>query len=175
MKTYIALLRGINVSGQKKILMSDLKVLFEKLGYQRVQTYIQSGNVVFSAEAQKNIAENISDSIKRQYGWEAPVLAKKVSEIEKILTSCPFSEVKKQKAYFTLLHQPSTHELISKVNKENYPDEEFVITSNCVYFFSEMGYGRAKCNNNFFERKLNVTATTRNYKTMIKLISLATN
>tara|TARA_R110002049_G_scaffold279949_3_gene459164 strand:+ start:23665 stop:24201 length:537 start_codon:yes stop_codon:yes gene_type:complete len=174
MKTYIALLRGINVSGQKKVPMVELRDLLSKLGLENVQTYIQSGNVVFqSSEESKNKLEDIiQKAIANYFGFEVPILVKTSKEIQNILDHCPFSEAKKENSYFTLLHSIPKIELIDSTSKVNYPNETFHITETCVYFYSSMGYGKAKCNNNFFERKLKVTATTRNYKTMIKLLSL---
>ena len=67
MTTYIAILRGINVSGKNKILMQDLKLIFESLHFKNVQTYIQSGNVVFEAKSEKNLATLIQQKIKDQY------------------------------------------------------------------------------------------------------------
>ncbi len=175
MQSHIALLRGINVSGQKKIKMADLKLLLEDLGFNDVVTYIQSGNVLFNPKAKsvkEDCAEKISEGIKEQFGFEVPVLVKTVSEIEKILAACPFSEEKKIASYFTLLNESPTQELMKEISQLDYSNEEFIITENCVYLFSEKGYGNAKCNNNFFEKKLKVGATTRNYRTLVKLIEL---
>jgi len=174
MNIYIALLRGINVGGQKKVPMLELRQLLSESGLKNVQTYIQSGNVVFqSSEENKTHLENsIQNSIKKQFGFDVPVLVKTHGEIMSILKNCPFSMAKKESSYFTLLHDGPDIELVSATSKEIYPNEEFNIKSDCVYFYSEMGYGNAKCNNNFFERKLKVDATTRNYKTMLKLLSL---
>lgn len=173
MQTYIALLRGINVGGHKKIKMADLKLLFEGLGFTNVFTYIQSGNVLFSINEKKDFLNLIYEAIKNQFGFEVPVLVKKISEIESILSNCPFSEEKKIASYFTLLNEVPSKDLTEEVKKLRPTNEEFVITENCVYFFSEKGYHQAKFNNNFIEKKLNVTATTRNYKTLVKLIALA--
>jgi len=175
MKTYIALLRGINVSGQKKVPMEQLRELFAKPGFQNVQTYIQSGNVIFqSTEKNKiDLEQMIYSSIQDHFGFEVSVLVKTSNEIKDILVACPFSKVKKESSYFTLLHNIPDKELTLSTSKESYPNEAFIITNDCVYFYTETGYGKAKCNNNFFERKLKVTATTRNYKTMLKLLSLS--
>lgn len=175
MKTYIALLRGINVSGQKKIKMADLKVLFEKLGFDGVVTYIQSGNVIFkSANAfNSQLAEQIAKAVCDDYGFEVPILVKTVEEIQFIITSNPLDSGKHEGMYFTLLHEAPSEELVSKLIPFSNEQEEFVIGTYCVYFYSPIGYGRAKFNNNFFEKKLKVSATTRNYKTMTKLIELA--
>jgi uncharacterized protein (DUF1697 family) len=174
MRTYIALLRGINVSGQKKIPMAGLRELLTKSGFQNVKTYIQSGNVIFQY-SEKNAAvleEIIRKSIQLQFGFDVPVLVKTQADFQNIFNGCSFFEEKKVQSYFTLLHDVPSKDLMESTSKEMYLNEEFIIKDNCVYFYSSEGYGKAKCNNNFFERKLKISATTRNYKTMVKLLSL---
>jgi len=170
MKTYIALLRGINVSGHKKILMTDLRVLFEAIGFKDVQTYIQTGNVFFSSNKKASECEQlIFEAILKTYGWEVPVLVRTASEIKKVLDNCPFPQDKKEKSYFIMLQSKPSSEKISETNKISYPNEEFVISNNCVYLYSELGAAKAKFSINFFERKLKVSATARNYNTMLNL------
>ncbi len=174
MITYIALLRGINVSGQKKVPMADLRSLLEKSGLQNVQTYIQSGNVIFQS-VQTEILELeslIQKSIRSHFGFDVFVLVKTKKDLQSILNDGPFSDQKTEQSYFTLLHHAPEINLVDDVKKIDYHNEEFIISDQCVYFYSDAGYGNAKCNNNFFERKLKVTATTRNFKTMTKLLSL---
>lgn len=176
MQTYIALLRGINVSGQKKIPMADLRELLAKSGFNNVQTYIQSGNVIFeSLEEDKTTLETkIHESIKSHFSFEVPVLVLKPKELQQIFDDCPFPQEKKENSYFMMLYSTANSGLVEEVSTLSYPNEEFKITDNCVYFYCATGYGKAKFSNNFFERKLKVTATARNYKTMVKLLSLST-
>jgi uncharacterized protein (DUF1697 family) len=171
---YIALLRGINVGGHKKILMADLRTLLVHCGFSEVETYIQSGNVVFSSERNVGLDALISEAIKNTYGWEVPVLIKTASEMEAILSHCPFPKEKKEKSYFILLYQPPLAANIKTTLDFNFPGEEFVITPSCVYFYSSVGIGNSKMNNNFFENKLNVVATARNYRTLRKMLELST-
>ncbi|GAA3569666.1 DUF1697 domain-containing protein [Snuella lapsa] len=175
MNTYIALLRGINVSGQKKVPMDTLREVLFNLGFKEVKTYIQSGNVVFqSLETNRDtLKQIIFDKLKSTFGFEVAVLIHSANSLLKVLDQCPFQEEEMLGSYFTLLHDIPKEELIETISKERYPDETFVIKEQCVYFYSKNGYGRAKCNNNFFERKLKVVATTRNYKTMQKLIAMS--
>lgn len=173
MKTYIALLRGINVGGQKKLKMADLKLLFGELGFEGVTTYIQTGNVVFTAKEGDGLAAKISKEIQTKFGFEVPVLIKTATEIENVLANCPFNNPKKEASYFVLLETPPMKELVHILEQLEYPDEEFVITDTCVYMYCATGYGLAKLNNNLFEKKLKVAATTRNYRTLAKLVELA--
>lgn len=170
---YIALLRGINVGGQKKLLMKDLRSLFVAMGFEEVQTYIQSGNVIFTSEISESLEQLIFNGIRERFGWEVPVLVRTRAEIEKILLACPFSEEKKLQSYFTLLQYPPTTAAVREANAYQFEGEEFLVTSQCVYFYSEMGYAKTKLNNNWLERQLKVPATSRNYRTLSKLMELS--
>lgn len=174
MKTFIALLRGINVGGHKKILMADLRIHLEQLNFKNVQTYIQSGNVVFqSSDKDVEALENaIKNQILKKYGFEVPVVVKSQQELKSIFDNCPFSEDKKKNSYFMIFLESPKEELIKEMSLIKYPNEEFYMTKNCIYFYCSLGYGRTKFNSNFFERKLKVSATARNYKTMVKLIEM---
>jgi uncharacterized protein (DUF1697 family) len=173
MNTYIAFLRGINVGGHKKILMEDLRNLLESAGFDNVQTYIQSGNVIFKSSANASSCEQlIGELIARKYGWEVPVIIKEPVEISEILKKCPFSGEKKEKSYFTLLSSPLDEESIRELLELNNQKEELYIKGSCVYFWSE-NYSGSRFNNNFLERRLKVNATARNYWTILKLIDLS--
>ena len=175
MKTYIALLRGINVGGHKKVPMAELRELLTKSGLEKVQTYIQSGNVIFqSVEVNKNKLEAvIHNAITSHFGFEVPVLVRTREDIKTIFDDSPFLEEKKVNSYFTMLSEIPEKDLVDEASQKTYPNEEFVILKDCIYFFSAIGYGNAKFNLNFFERKLKINATSRNYKTMVKLLSLS--
>ncbi|NAY92073.1 DUF1697 domain-containing protein [Muricauda sp. JGD-17] len=176
MQTYVALLRGINVSGQKKILMPDLKATFENIGLKRVVTYIQSGNIVFESTSSniKELETSVHRAILRDFGFDVPILVMAANDIVSILESNPFAEEKEKKGlYFVLLKETPNKERVSKFNNLKFEDEEYYIISTCVYLNCKAGYGKAKLNNNLIERKLKVEATTRNWKTMQKLLELA--
>ncbi|MDO5978175.1 DUF1697 domain-containing protein [Flavivirga spongiicola] len=177
MKTYIALLRGINVSGQKKVPMAELRELLSNSGLKEVQTYIQSGNVIFKSteEDLQKLAFKIHNAIKTHFGFEVPILVKTHQDLKEVFDNCPFPEEKKINSYFTLLYSVPDIDLINEAAKITYPNEEFAITNDCIYFYCSTGYRKAKYSNNFFERKLKTTATARNYKTMIKLLELSLN
>jgi uncharacterized protein (DUF1697 family) len=178
MQTYIALLRGINVSGQKKVKMADLRNLLETIPFQHVQTYIQSGNILFEHEqtAAANLEEKIASTIREKYGFEVSVLVKTPEELNQILENNPFLQdpgKDPNRMYFTLLSEVPAPERIEKLKTFDYHPEEYVLDGTTVYFFSPHGYGRARMNNNFFENQLKVSATTRNLKTMQKLVEMA--
>ena len=173
MKTYVALLRGINVGGHKKVPMADLRELMNQIGLQNVKTYIQSGNVIFqSNEKEFELEEKIQRSIKSHFGFDVSVVVKSSDELLEIFNECPFEDGTKQKSYFIVLNKtPETH-LIKEVENISYENEVFIIKRNCIYFYSSIGFGQTKFNMTSFERKLKVKGTSRNFNTMLKLLSL---
>ena len=175
MNTYIVLLRGINVGGHKKVPMADLRQLLSKQGFSNVKTYIQSGNIILqSSENNHNIVEHIiHQSILEYFGFDVPVIAKTRDQIVTIFDACPFSEDKKELSYFVLLSAIPDLKSLKEVEHISYDNEVFQIVNDCLYFFSEAGYGKSKFNMNMFEKKLKVRATSRNFKTMVKLMDLS--
>ncbi len=111
MQTYISILRGINVSGQKKILMADLKLLFEKLKCENVTTYIQSGNVVFKSSTELTdleLSKKIETEIFKKYKFEVPVITRTKKELENVISSNPFLKEKNiniEKLHVTFLSE----------------------------------------------------------------------
>jgi uncharacterized protein (DUF1697 family) len=175
MRAYIVLLKGINVGGHKKVPMAELRELLTISGLQNVQTYIQSGNAIFQSSENNvhKLEQLIQEVIKSKFGFEVPVLIKTAKDLQRIINTCPFPEEKKQASYFTLLHDVPDQELVQIASEKIYEGEEYEIIKDCIYFFCESGYGQAKFNANFFERKLKTFATSRNYNTMIKLIAMS--
>ena len=175
MKTQIALLRGINVGGHRKVPMVELRELLTKTGFSDVKTYIQSGNVIFKVaetNAQK-IENSIQKSIANHFGFEVSVMVRTRQQLHKIFDDCPFSEDKKSNSYFAILSHVPQEDLVEVAYEKVYEHEEYKIVNDCLYFYSDKGYGNAKFSLNYFEKKLNVDATARNYKTMLKLLSLS--
>ena len=175
MKTYIALLRGINVGGHHKILMTDLRSLLTNLGFKNVTTYIQSGNIIFTSDELSIpiLEDQIKAAIADRFGFKIPVVIKTNATLQSIFNDCPFSQIKKENSYFFILNREPQILDIEEASRISYPNDEFVITKKCIYLYCEKGYGRSKFNSSSFEKKLNVIATARNYKTMLKLLSLS--
>ncbi|OYX22896.1 MAG: hypothetical protein B7Z06_11000 [Flavobacteriales bacterium 32-35-8] len=174
MKTYVALLRGINVGGHKKVPMATLRELLAKCGLKNVQTYIQSGNVIFqSSKEATELEEIIKKSIQDSFGFEVSVIVKTPEELQSILDDCPFQKDKKESSFFIILNKIPDAELVKDAQQISYENEEIVIKKDALYFYCSTGYGKSKFNMNTFERKLKVIGTARNYNTMIKLLSLS--
>lgn len=174
MPTYISILRGINVSGQKKILMADLTELYKSLKFKNIVTYIQSGNVVFntSIKSYNEISAKIFKAIFKKYGFEIPVLVRTIAEIEKVIVENPFKSESEERLYVTFLDQMPVKENIGKLKTIDFPPDKFILNDKTIYLHC-LSYGNTKLSNNFFENKLKVTATTRNWKTVNKLAEIA--
>lgn len=176
--TYIALLRGINVSGQKKIKMADLRGLLTKAGLSEVKTYIQSGNIVFDSaeESPSGLAALIQKVILDQYGWKVPTLVLTPAELQAAVAGYPWSDKDDrtpEKIYITFLESEPAAENQAAIDGQAYLPEEYLVVGKIIYFYPPNGAGRAKMNNNFFEKKLKVSATTRNWRTTNKLIEMS--
>jgi len=176
---YISVLRGINVGGHKKILMADLKDLYAKLGFSDVVSYIQSGNVVFES-SEKDVDQlkiSIENAISSRYGFDVPVIIRTHSEIKAAVESHPFGEFDLKtdgsKYFLTLLsevpHKDKCNALLTLVKSP----EKLVIVGKHIYIHYPNGAGRTKLTNTLIENKLNVSATARNWKTVMKLIELS--
>jgi uncharacterized protein (DUF1697 family) len=180
MKTYIALLRGINVSGQKKIKMADLRKILENQGFNKVQTYIQSGNVIFKSEVSNasDLEKKIKKGIEDAFNFDVPVLVKTLTELSQILDESPYKnpkDIESNQVYYSILKDKPEIGFKDHLDAKDYPNEEFLITENCAYLNCFKGAGKAKLNNTIIERKLKVTATTRNHRTMLKLLEMASS
>lgn len=174
----IALLRGINVSGQKIIKMADLKILFEQLGFEQVSTYIQSGNILFISKisSKYQLVEKIKTGIKKAYGYDVEVMITTKKELEAMLQNNPFagdSTLNSERFYFTLLNSIPDKALLEKMLSLDFGEDKIAVASNVAYLYIPVSYGNTKLSNNFIEQKLKVSGTTRNLKTIKKLIELA--
>lgn len=177
MHTYISMLRGINVSGKNSIKMDALRELYTKLGFQDAQSYIQSGNVVFkTAETDPQfLQERIKQAISVQFGYDVPVLVIDQLEYAAIIKSNPYLNDESKQGEFmhlTLLAEQPDPEKLAKIDVDAYLPDCFEVLGRTIYLYCPGGYGNTKLNNGFFESKLKIAATTRNWKTSQHLLSL---
>ncbi len=172
MKKYIVLLRGINVSGKNKLPMEELRDLLNDLGFKNVQSYIQSGNIILESGEGKSVTCNkIKEGIQNKFGYDVPVIARTIPEWKNAIAKYPFSTNNTKIVAFVFLNKKVFE---TKIEVKGINNDEYLIDNDMVYIYCETGFGKTKLSNNLFERKLNVTATTRNYNTTLKLLELAT-
>jgi uncharacterized protein (DUF1697 family) len=169
--TYIALLRGINVGGARKVPMSDLREMFDTLGHTDVRTYIQSGNVVFAAKTAPpaRVRAALERSIEKHFGFAVTVLLRTPAELAAVAKRNPYGV----DAYVTFLEVAADAKKAKAIDPAPYLPDEFKIDRAEVFLRCPNGYGNTKINNTFFERKLATKATTRNWKTVATLLEWA--
>jgi uncharacterized protein (DUF1697 family) len=178
MATYISILRGINVSGYKTIKMDALKNMYEGMGFKNVQTYIQSGNVIFqhSETEIKKLEKKIAKKISEQFSFEVPVIVRTLEELNQIVNTNPFiNDPAKDEAHLhvTFLSALPEKNHIEKILEVKYNTDDIAILDKAIYLHCPNGYGNSKLTNTFLEGKLKVVATTRNWKTTKQLLSMA--
>ena len=172
MNIYAALLRGINVSGKNILSMKALKELFVDVGMKNVTTYIQSGNVVFDSgnDDRSDISKKLEIAISKMFGYDVPVLIRSKQELREIIDKNPFASEDEKMLYITFLKENPDKELTSELQGMNVNDDEIRIIDKSAYLLIRNGYGNTKLSNAFIEKKLRVVSTTRNIKTVKKLI-----
>ena len=178
MQTYICLLRGINVSGHKKIKMANLKSSFEELGFSNVTTYIQSGNIIFHSAENNPIAleDLVHKMLLDQFGFDIAVIIFTPNYLEKVIAENPFYKDKtkdEKKFYVLFLKDNPLAEQIDHLATYDYSPEEYILVDKLIYYYAAIGAGKAKMSTNFFENKLKVSATARNWRTVNKLLDLS--
>jgi uncharacterized protein (DUF1697 family) len=179
MVTYVSMIRGINVGG-KKVNMDRLKELYISLDFKNVKTYIQSGNVIFdSIESDPiNLSHIIEKRIGEVFNFDVKVLIRTKNEMKNVIDGNPFKKEDHKHIYVTFLSDIPSEKLTTDLNQiiaenmENISDKYNIIEKE-IYLFLPNGYGRTKLNNNFFEKKLGVPATTRNWKSINKIFDIA--
>ena len=177
MSTYVALLRGINVGGKNMIPMAALRSSLTELGYEDVVTYIQSGNIVFRSPRGK--ADDVAAAIERQisatFGKSVTVIVRTPAELEAIAERNPFltAAADVSKLHVVFLASPPAPEAAAGLDPERSPPDEFRLEGREIFLHLPNGMGRSKLSIDYFERKLRVAATARNWKTLLTLIALA--
>jgi uncharacterized protein (DUF1697 family) len=177
MKTLVALLRGINLGARNKVPMPRLKSELESLDFEHVVTYIQSGNVVFrsSSGTAKDVAARIERQIEKAFGARITVVLRTPAELKAIAKSNPFlrREDDLKKLHVIFLGKRPTAKAVAQLDPERSPPDEFSVRGREIYLHLPQGSGRSKLTLAYFERRLGIEGTARNWKTLLKLLELA--
>ena len=177
MKTHLALLRGINVSGHNMIRMDVLKTVLENVGFQNVKTYIQSGNVFVDSDEEHgaSVGFKIKQEIFKQLGLEVPVVVIAKEDLEACLRNNPFLKEKEcdtKKLYVAFLSKELQGSAINDLKISQFKPDEATIDSNRIYIKYAVGAGKTRLDQKYIEKKLNVVATIRNWNTVTTLLEL---
>jgi uncharacterized protein (DUF1697 family) len=176
-KTYVALLRAVNVSGQNKLAMAELRAHLTGRGYQDVVTYVQSGNVVFTGPAtpEPKLVAELEREIRRGFGLTVTVLVRTPEQLRAVQSADPFVErgEETKSVHVTFLASKPTPAQVKALAAKVAGRDEAVVRGREVHLHCPGGYGRTKLNNAYFEHQLATKATTRNWNTITKLLDLA--
>lgn len=177
MTTHLALLRGINVSGHNMIKMEALKITLEAVGFQNVQTYIQSGNVFIDTEEENPAAVGfkIKQEIFKAFGHEVPVVVIRKADLEACFKNNPFLKEKEadvKKLYAAFVSTTLRSDSVNGLKMSQVKPDEASIDANRIYIKYAVGAGKTRFDQKYIEKKLNVTATIRNWNTVTQLLKM---
>jgi uncharacterized protein (DUF1697 family) len=173
------MLKGINVGGQKQIRMESLRESYEGLGFSRVRSYVQSGNIIFEStdENPSILGKRIEAQIEQVYGYQISVFIRQAYEIQRILAGNPFindGDADLSTLHVTFLYQSPPEAVSDKLTKPGNISDAFAIGESAIYLYCPNGYGKTRLTNSFFERRLGMPVTTRNWNTVNALYKIAT-
>jgi uncharacterized protein (DUF1697 family) len=175
MTRHIALLRGINVGGHRKVPMADLRALVASLGYTGVASYIQSGNLAFSTTAEESsIVAGLETAIEQSFGFAVPVIVRTADEMRAVAASHPLVDAvaHPRRAMVAFLDRTPTADSGAVIDADEYLPDRFALSGREVYLDYPDGSARAKLTHSLLERTLDVRATIRNWNTVTKLVEL---
>ncbi|MEU3183674.1 DUF1697 domain-containing protein [Streptomyces sp. NPDC006923] len=176
--TYAVLLRGINVSGHKRIPMGELRALLSEQGHGAVRTYLQSGNAVFTSESddEKALTTALERAIEQRFGFSVECLVRGGDYLRAVAEACPFpaASLEARQLHVTYFSAPVDPGRLARLDQAGYLPEEFRLGDRALYLYAPDGLGRSRLAGALARPALfnGVTATTRNWNTVTKLVEL---
>jgi uncharacterized protein (DUF1697 family) len=172
----VALLRGVNVGGKNKLPMKELAGIFKEEGCEHVQTYIQSGNVVFRAAPRvvSRLPNAIAGRIAAKYGYRTPVVLRTAEQMRAIVANNPFLAAGSAEDLLHVLFLAKKPDpvRIATLDPQRSPPDSFSVCGRDIYLRLPNGAGQTKLTNAYFDGKLDTISTGRNWQTVIKLLEL---
>jgi uncharacterized protein (DUF1697 family) len=176
-RTYVALLRGINVGGNNMLPMKDLAAMFSKAGCTAVSTYIQSGNVVFRADPKvaARVPTTVVQAIADRSKIRIPIVVRTPAELRRVAEGNPFLErgIDTDKLHVVFLADVPGAPAVTALDPKRSPPDEFIVRGAEIYLHCPNGLGRTKLSNAYFDSKLETISTARNWRTVLKLLDLS--
>ena len=176
MTTHLILLRGINVSGHNMIKMEILKTLLENVGFQNVQTYIQSGNVFVATleENQSKVGFIIKQEIFKTLGLDVPVIVVSKNDLESCFKNNLYSKIENdsKKLYVAFVSKELNNTALDELKISQFKPDEASIDKSRIYIKYDVGAGKTRLDQKYIEKKLNVVATIRSWNTVTKLLEM---
>ncbi len=179
MPVFVTLLRAINLGGQRRVGMADLRAALDDAGYDRVATHLQSGNVVLAHRSRTPaaVATSVEKILQTDFGLEVDVMVRSAAELTKITRANPWPRSRAGPAtvQVAFLKAKPSAAAVRAVGKNDFGRDEFVVRGTEIYLRYANGVTQgSKMSGGYFERALGVRATTRTWKVVTKLQELAT-
>jgi uncharacterized protein (DUF1697 family) len=171
MARQIALLRAINVGGSKKVAMAVLREVFAGLGYTDVKTYVNSGNVVFSGR--KATAKTIEQAIEAEFGFDVAVVLRTRDEIADVVANDPFGAAADNPSRYFVLFADRRLDAGKADGVEAGPGEQWAIRDREIHLWLPAGVQGSKLLKGMTEKRFGATLTSRNWRTVGKLLEIA--
>jgi uncharacterized protein (DUF1697 family) len=175
MARHVALLRAINVGGRNKVPMKDLRALFEAAGCADVQTYIQSGNVVYSADTALAgaVPERLSAAIERAFGLQVPITTRTAAELRTVAEGNPFLPgVDPKWLHVVFLADRPAPERVAALDPNRSPPDEWLVRGREIYLHLPHGMGKSKITSAWLDSRLATMSTARNWRTVLTLLEM---
>ena len=172
---YVALLRGVNVGGRNKLPMAGLRDVCTEAGCAAVQTYIQSGNVVFEAaqDLAERVPEIVSIAIRRRFGFETAVVVRSKEELRQVVASNPLdTSADPRFLHVAFLENSPGADAVARLDPERSPPDVFEVRGGNVYLHYPNGVARSKLTNEYLAAQLQTVSTTRNWRTVLALLEM---
>ncbi len=174
MNNYAIFLRGVTPTGRNRVPMAELRVALSNSGLTDVQTYIQSGNVIAKSPLnQSSVEALVHGIIAKEIGADISVIARTHGQLKRVIEGNPFPVSAASRTYFTLLAVPPAAPLAEELSGLDVSPDNVRVVNDVIYTLYATKYSDSKFNNNFFERKLKVSATTRNFNTVSRCVELS--
>jgi uncharacterized protein (DUF1697 family) len=172
----LALLRGINVGGKNKLPMRELVGLFEEAGCANVRSFIQSGNIIFTASstASARLAITITAKISERFGYKIPVVLRTAQQLRDVVSNNPFLQAGSSAdiLHVMFLADRPDAEKIAALDPNRSSPDAFAVRGREIYLQLPGGMGNSKLSNAWFDSKLSTTSTARNWRTVLKLLEM---
>ena len=174
MRTYVVLLRGVMPYGRNKVPMATLRPVLSEAGLSDVQTYIQTGNVIARSDLERAEIETlVHDAIREGMGANIAAIARTAEQFRAIFEQNPFADVDNARVYFSLFSSRPGREQREEFLLTDFSPDTVQLIDDTLYTLYNTKLSDSKFTNNFFEKQLEVTSTSRNFNTMSKLVELS--
>lgn len=174
--TFVALLRGINVGGKHRLPMEELREIFEQTGCDQVRTYIQSGNVVFRAEAAAlpALGPQVEAAIGDRYGFQSPVIFRSAAELDDIVARNPFTgETDEESLHVMFLRSTPSAGAVSALDPDEFAPDDFAVSGREIFLRCPNGVARSRLTSRYFDSRLETVSTVRNWRTVRTLLEMS--